>query len=395
MSVSVEKSDAWFPPDWEDDERMAFLFSAFKENRDVDCTDWDGKIDFWSPLIIDQCRRRGSVCVNLQELNESFRRKGSVPLGLSTVLQSMIRSGKVQKESDFAANVDSGWLSWGVGLLLVRPLKWTLSALLGSGRVPLEESFVVIDLVKLVKFSQAGQSRVPPVSEVDLGIYQLQRSEKLLEERVETLGQEAEKCKQQAKSLLKEGKKSQALRCLRGSKRVEKKADRLFAQLETVKGILDRIANSQTDRLVMQAYQAGVAALRISLKGVTVERAENLVDQIQELCDTQDEVNQTLASGALDSGEDSEELEEELKSLLEKTIPDNDVLPAVPTHPFSPPRKMGILDADFVQSLPSVPDSSLGITDEELDRELSRLRVSDTAVPRGSISAHRKLEPAQ
>lgn len=42
----------------------------------------------------------------------------------------------------------------------------------------------------------------------------------------------------------------QALRCLRGSKRVEKKADRLFAQLETVKGILDRIANSQTDRLV-------------------------------------------------------------------------------------------------------------------------------------------------
>ncbi len=34
---------------------------------------------------------------------------------------------------------------------------------------------------------------------------------------------------------------------------------------------------------VMQAYQAGVAALRISLKGVTVERAENLVDQIQEV----------------------------------------------------------------------------------------------------------------
>lgn len=35
----------------------------------------------------------------------------------------------------------------------------------------------------------------------------------------------------------------------------------------------------------MQAYQAGVAALRISLKGITVERAENLVDQIQEVGD--------------------------------------------------------------------------------------------------------------
>lgn len=364
----------------------------------------------------------------------------------------------MQKESDFAANVDSGWLSWGVGLLLVRPLKWTLSTLLGSGRVPLEESFVVIELVKdkaaallaayrssplgerslvsfqelralsshicpdestlcmallqlqrekqvtvslhegekLVKFSQAGQGRVSPVSEVDLGIYQLQRSEKLLEERVEALGQEVEKCKQQAKTLLKEGKKSQALRCLRGGKRVEKKADRLFAQLETVKGILERIANSQTDRLVMQAYQAGVAALRISLKGVTVERAENLVDQIQELCDAQDEVNQTLANGTLDSGGDSDELEEELKSLLEKTIPDsNDVLPEVPMHPVFPVKKTGLSADDFLQSLPAVPNAGLGITDEELDRELSRLSVSDTAVQMGNVSSHRRLEPAQ
>ena len=36
-------------------------------------------------------------------------------------------------------------------------------------------------------------------------------------------------------------------------------------------------------RQVVQAYQAGVAALRLSLKDETVERAENLVDQIQEV----------------------------------------------------------------------------------------------------------------
>lgn len=59
------------------------------------------------------------------------------------------RCGKIQRESEFAANVDCGWLSWGVGLLLVKPLKWTFSTLLGSSRVPLEESFVVIELVKV------------------------------------------------------------------------------------------------------------------------------------------------------------------------------------------------------------------------------------------------------
>lgn len=45
--------------------------------------------------------------------------------------------------------MDRGWLSWGVGLLLVKPLKWTFSTLLGGTRVPPEEPFVVIELVKV------------------------------------------------------------------------------------------------------------------------------------------------------------------------------------------------------------------------------------------------------
>ena len=34
---------------------------------------------------------------------------------------------------------------------------------------------------------------------------------------------------------------------------------------------------------VFNAYQAGVGALKLSMKDVTVEKAENLVDQIQEV----------------------------------------------------------------------------------------------------------------
>uniref|UniRef100_A0AAQ6AK86 Charged multivesicular body protein 7 n=1 Tax=Amphiprion ocellaris TaxID=80972 RepID=A0AAQ6AK86_AMPOC len=357
-------SEVSLPAEWDDDERMNFLFSDFKENRDVNTTDWDSKMDFWTALILKSCRDRGSVCVNLQDLNQTFRRQDRSPLGLPTVLQSMARCGKIQRESEFAANVDCGWLSWGVGLLLVKPLKWTFSTLLGSSRVPLEESFVVIELVKekaaellrayhssefsncsivsfqelcsfssdvcadestlcmallqlqrdkqvtvslhegekIVKFCQPGQERVSPVSDVDVGIYQLQRSEKLLGERVQKLSLEANKCKEEARVLLREGKKSQALRCLRGRKRVERRADNLFAKVESIREILDRIAQSQTDKMVMQAYQAGVAALRLSLKDVTVERAESLVDQIQELCDTQDEVNEALSTGVTAAG---------------------------------------------------------------------------------------------
>ncbi|XP_029366605.1 charged multivesicular body protein 7 [Echeneis naucrates] len=455
----MSNSDMSLPPDWDDDERMSFMFSDFKENRDVNPADWDSKMDFWTALVVESCRSGGTVCVNLQELNKTFRRKEKSPLGLATVLQFMARSGKIQRESEFAANVDCGWLSWGVGLLLVKPLKWTFSTLLGSSRVPLEECFVVIELVKekaaellriyrrsefsshsilsfqelcalssdvcadestlcmallqlqrdkqvmvslhegekIVKFCQPGQDRVSPVTDVDIGIYQLQCSEKLLGERMEKLGLEADKCRQEAKLLLSEGKKSQALRCLRGRKRVEKRADNLFAKLETIRGILDRIAQSQTDKMVMQAYQAGVSALRLSLKDVTVERAENLVDQIQELCDTQDEVNQTISTGVPGADEDMDELEEELKLLLDESKPDSiSNLPKVPTNPLRPPRESVLPDKDLLTSLPAVPYSPLNITTEQLEEELNQLTLLESGFQQKKMpSPAKKAEPAQ
>lgn len=316
-------------------------------------------------------------------------------------------------------------------MLLVKPLKWTFSTLLGSNRVPLEESFVVIELVKekaaellkayqnselsgcsivsfqelfalsshicadestlcmsllqlqkdkqvlvslhegekIVKFCQPGQDRVSPASDIDIGIYQLQRSEKLLEERLQKLSVEADRCKEEARIVVQEGKKSQALRSLRARKRVEKRADSLFAKLETIRGILDRIAQSQTDKMVMQAYQAGVSALRLSLKDVTVERAESLVDQIQELCDTQDEVNQTISSGVTAADEDMDELEKELKALLDEPDVTTLGLPSVPTNSLVPTGEQ------IRSSLPDVPHGRLNRTGDALEEELSRLTL--------------------
>uniref|UniRef100_A0A3Q2Q4U3 Charged multivesicular body protein 7 n=1 Tax=Fundulus heteroclitus TaxID=8078 RepID=A0A3Q2Q4U3_FUNHE len=451
MSTASEMS---LPPEWEDDERMNFMFSEFKENRDVNTSDWDSRMDFWTALVVRSCRQRGSVIVNLQELNKSFQRKEKTPLGLPTVIQSMARCGKIQRESEFAASVDCGWVSWSVGMLLVKPLKWTFSTLLGSNRVPLEESFVHLGLVKekaaevlklyqssefsscsivsyqelcalssdicadestlcmallqlqkdkqvivslhegekIVKFCQPGQERVSPVCDIDIGIYQLQRSEKLLGERVQKLSLEADRCKEEARTLLREEKKSQALRCLRSRKRVEKRADSLFAKLETIRGILDRIAQSQTDKMVMQAYQAGVAALRLSLKDVTVERAESLVDQIQELCDTQDEVNQTISSGVTAADEDMDELEKELEALLDEPEAAGrpSGLPAVPTTSLGPSGE------HILSGLPDAPRGHLNVSADVLEEELSRLTLSEPGFPRrNATSPDKRLEAAQ
>ncbi|NXF99647.1 CHMP7 protein, partial [Sakesphorus luctuosus] len=402
---------------------------------EVNSTEWDSKMAFWVGLVLARGRRRGAVRTCLRELQNGFERRGSVPLGLGTVLRELLRRGKLQRESDFMASVDSSWISWGVGVFILKPLKWTLSSVLGDSKIPEEEEVLIyVELLqekaeevyrlyqnsalsshpvvalselqslcasvcpdertfyllllqlqkekrvtileqngeKIVKFARGLHAKVSPMNDVDIGVYQLMQSEQLLSQKVESLSQEAEKCKEDARSACRAGKKQLALRCLKSKRRTERRIEELHSKLDAVQGILDRIYASQTDQMVFNAYQAGVGALKLSMKDVTVERAENLVDQIQELCDTQDEVAQTLAGVGINGLEmDTEELEKELDSLLQDSTKEPAELPPVPQKVLNPP-----------------------ISDAELEAELERLTVCDGDLAQKASSASSKPETA-
>ncbi|XP_069800949.1 charged multivesicular body protein 7 isoform X2 [Dendropsophus ebraccatus] len=389
------------PSEWNDDERMSFLLSAFKQSRDVDSADWDGKIAFWAPLIVKHAKEKGSLSITLRQLQQDFTRKGSIPLGLSTVMQEMLRQGSLKRESDFVADISSGWVSWGMKQVLIKPLRWAVSSVIG-GQLNLDEPIVVPEVIKhqaglvlqkyrssplstvpllceddvyglckdliptqsafqlvllqllrekkisllqkdgekLVKFVKEGSSEVTPIGDTDLGLYELKKSEKLLSERLESACDESTRLTEEAKSFNKAGNKNQALRCLRRRKLVEKRISALQGKLDTIQSILERISMAETDRKVVSAYQIGVSALRSAMKDVSVEKTESLVEQIQEFCDLQDDVNQTLSGvgiGELDV--DTDELERELDEILQQEETD---LPEVPTGPVrdtSPQRQ--------------------------------------------------------
>ncbi|KFO53075.1 Charged multivesicular body protein 7, partial [Corvus brachyrhynchos] len=427
------------PPEWEtDDERMAFLFSAFKQSREVNSTEWDSKMAFWVGLVLARGRQRGAVRTCLRELQNGFERRGSLEEPTIKMERHYLQRGKLQRESDFMASVDSSWISWGVGVFILKPLKWTLSSVLGDSKIPEEEEVLIyVELLqekaeevyrlyqnsalsshpvvalselrslcaglcpdertfyllllqlqkekrvtileqngeKIVKFARGLHAKVSPMNDVDIGVYQLMQSEQLLSQKVESLSQEAEKCKEDARSACRAGKKQLALRCLKSKRRTERRIEELHSKLDAVQGILDRIYASQTDQMVFNAYQAGVGALKLSMKDVTVERAENLVDQIQELCDTQDEVAQTLAGVGINGLEmDTEELEKELDSLLQDSSKDSVDLPPAPQKVLSPPisdaeleaelEKLSLSAGDLAQNTPSAasePKTALGL----------------------------------
>lgn len=46
---------------------------------------------------------------------------------------------------------------------------------------------------QIMKFARGLHAKVSPVNDVDIGVYQLMQSEQLLSQKVESLGQEAER----------------------------------------------------------------------------------------------------------------------------------------------------------------------------------------------------------
>lgn len=73
--------------------------------------------------------------------------------------------------------------------------------------------------------------------------------------------------------------------------------------------------------------------------------------------------------------EDMDELEEELKLLLNESMPDA-VLPEIPTNPLGPIRELSLPG----KNLPTVPQSHLNITTEQLEEELNQLTLTDSGL---------------
>ncbi|KAM5171840.1 charged multivesicular body protein 7-like [Mantella aurantiaca] len=181
--------------------------------------------------------------------------------------------------------------------------------------------------------------------------------------------------KNEAISCKRAGNKQQALRCMRRRKMSERRLLELQNKLETVQNILERIAMAETDRMVVSAYEVGVTALRTTLKDVSVEKTESLVDQIQEFCDLQDDISQSL-SGAMpgDIDVDVDDLERELNEILQEKDID---LPEVPTGPLI----AGIISP---KRLPAVQNT--GVSAFDMSGEAMAASRSPDSLPYAFIS---------
>lgn len=298
----------------------------------------------------------------------------------------MIQQGKLVRKQDFMNFNNDGWMSWSFGLAK-RSFWWGVHTVMGSDdAVNLDDKFVLVDAAKenaewllakhyagvqcetmdhvipwnvmkmrckkfddetlevllaylqqhgkavvyvtpegekVIKFARKGEEKVTAVSDNDVDIVRLRKTVASLTLQVNKLSDEVESCRLQAAGFAKEGSRTKALKLLRRKELRKRTLDKAIADLQSFEEILHRIQNAHTDRLVIEALKAGTAALKGAHSGMTIEKVEDVIDDLNEGINESQDINSAILEGnvrrlseASGIGPDEmEELERELESL--------------------------------------------------------------------------------
>ena len=83
MEVAEKGEDklSYVPNDWNDDDRMNFMFSAFPKDRNVNPKHWDSKMNYWIEEVKSCCMCYRDICISCEKLRNRMKRNERFPQG--------------------------------------------------------------------------------------------------------------------------------------------------------------------------------------------------------------------------------------------------------------------------------------------------------------------------
>lgn len=334
------------PQEFKDESRLDSLFSPFR-SRSTNPRDWTSKVSSWKQLIALYCETNRNYSFTLSSLNKLFIRNGRPPSCLIVVVDELIKSGEIQKLDDFLKQRPQTWSGWAADLLVKKPLSWsynTVKKTLFSDSVSHECVFVhltvlcqevenfllfypdsyknkVVDFPNFLKISERSQSeidnvklllhylaqkqiaaiyelkdgtslikiardsKVTPISEVEVGVYVLEKNEDLFTKHIEQLDDEIANIVRIVKGHLIKGHRQLAKAWLRKKHEVEKRLERKINALQNIQSLLEKIRDVHTDAEVWKSYKHALAAFDKTFKetGMNEDAVEETMIKIGEV----------------------------------------------------------------------------------------------------------------
>ncbi|KAL0269575.1 UNVERIFIED_CONTAM: hypothetical protein PYX00_007264 [Menopon gallinae] len=407
----VQEDKFTYPECWKDDMRMNALFAPFRA-KSVNPTDWESKMKFWTSLIEQWCIYRKTPFVDMSVLCHDFRRKDKTPSCLNEVLNHLQSNKTLISKDAFLQMTEPSWKSWAFQVLVTNPLKWTLNKVASTIRrnenstacihypalqklgeklfekVPDSAKGKLLTMKHVQKISQINDTDVLQlllqwlcflrlavlhqhslemvvkfqktakenltVTDVDKALFSLEQNREMLQENINRLEDERDKLMDEARKSVADKKMVTAKRCLRRKKAVENVLKKMEGGAENVENLIYEIQMAKMDSVILDCYKTGVTALNKYFKdnGLTKENVMETKNELQEILTFKSGIDSILVE-SLDSeaGQDSDDLEEELRILLaennaenEKTDDLHDVLDKLPEVPSETPEPVKNLE---------------------------------------------------
>ncbi|XP_019880740.2 charged multivesicular body protein 7 [Aethina tumida] len=383
-------------PDFAKDEQKVSVLFAPLRNRTVNPRDWDNKINCWKILISLYCKSNDVYSFTLQSMNKVFVRNGRPPVCLKDVLEQMLKDGDIIPLDKFDSKSPETWSGWATDVLIKRPLVWSFNKLKNSmfdpsdnityveisvinekstelfNLIPKDYLNKVINMndllsilkkdrsysssVKMLLHNLANQKKVfvhtsnivddetymikftdkntaAPINEMDIGIYSLEKNEKLLTETIEKLEDEIQSLIKQAKAQLAKGHKQSAKTCLRKKHEIEKRISKKADALHNIQVLVERIRDTHSDAHVWESYKLALESFNTTFKGtgLSEDAVEDTMIKLGEVLDIHDDIQTALSKPAKDTTASESDLEQELADLLkteDKQEPSTDTIEA-------------------------------------------------------------------
>lgn len=122
-----------FIPEWDDKDRIAFLYSAFPSDRELNPHHYDSKLTYWKNVVLGIASADSyKYCYfKWNDLCHMLMKDNRQPLGLNVLFDDMVRTAELKTLDAYLQDLQAKetWVGWGMNYVK-KPSQWVLNKVL-------------------------------------------------------------------------------------------------------------------------------------------------------------------------------------------------------------------------------------------------------------------------
>ena len=186
-------------------------------------------------------------------------------------------------------------------------LQLIISFLASKGNCKLVDSSV-----KIIKFDDCNAT----ISEKEISLLRLEDAKVMIEQDIDKIEDEIERCKEEAREAIKQNNKSKGMNILKKKARLNQQLERKHNQFDNIETLEEQLLSTDTNKQILDVLAKSTQVLKS--KNKMPEDVDELLCSLEEAMESHKSLLHDISKPLGGQFVDEDELEEELNQLIEE-----------------------------------------------------------------------------